>query len=135
MSLKTYRFLCWLVLATAFLAGCAQNGRRVSSETGETQISPEAARKERERPQIEAPRPEPPRPPVVPSQGDCAPPADNKVTFGACCNNTPCVGQCVQAAEGKIECDCFGVRGGCQQGQVCCKIRRGCVPADQCDVP
>jgi hypothetical protein len=72
---------------------------------------------------------------VVPSVGNCAPRADNLVTFGACCNATPCSGQCVATVEGKVECACFDVKGGCPTGLVCSKIRRGCVTPKEAQLP
>lgn len=121
-----------LLGAALVLAGCAESSKRA----GAVQVpsAEEAARREKERPQIEA-SPEPPPLNVVASQGQCAPPADNLVTLGSCCNNTPCSGQCVSGAEGKVECACFGTRGGCPQGQVCCRFRRRCVPPGECELP
>lgn len=72
---------------------------------------------------------------VVPSVGNCAPRADNLVTFGACCNGSSCSGQCVQTEEGKVGCACFEVKGGCPAGLVCSKIRRGCVKPKEAQLP
>jgi hypothetical protein len=119
-----------LLVGPLAVAGCGESNKMSVGDT-----SPEeAARRERERPRIVAPA-EPQRLPVVPGKGTCAPPADNIVILGSCCNDTACAGQCVTVAEGKVECSCFGVRGGCAAGTVCCKFRHRCVPAKECQLP
>ena len=135
MSLKTLRSIGWMFLALALAAGgCAQNSNQKAPQ-GPAHISEEAARRERERPRIEAPPPPPPLR-VVPGKGTCAPKeADNLVTLGSCCNDKACIGQCVAADGDKIECTCFDVRGGCSEGQVCCKFRRGCTLPKDCELP
>jgi len=134
VSLKTMRWIgCTLLALALAAAGCTQNSGKRAPQ-GQTGISEEAARRERERPRIEAP-PAPPPLPVVPSKGNCAPPADNIVILGSCCNDQPCNGQCVAAAGEKIECACFEVRGGCPAGKVCCKFRRGCTLPNDCEPP
>jgi len=82
-----------------------------------------------------------PPPPIVepvtaPSQGDCAPKdANNLTTFGACCNDKPCRGQCVKGEDGRIECACYEVKGGCPPDKVCSKLRRACVPPKEAEWP
>jgi hypothetical protein len=127
------RIGCALLLL-ACAAGCTQNENAERQRAAERMSKEEVARREAARPTIEIPPP-PPEPAVVPSQGTCAPPADNLTFFGSCCNNEPCNGQCVAAEGGKIVCACYGTAGGCSQGQVCCKLRRGCVPAKECEAP
>jgi hypothetical protein len=131
MKTRTLGLVSVALLVTLAAAGCATS--KTAAAPGRD-TAEEAARRERERPRIEA-SPEPPPLNVVASEGECAPAADNLVTLGACCNNTPCSGQCVTAAEGKVECSCFGVRGGCPQGQVCCNFRHQCVPPKECELP
>lgn len=121
-------------LLLAILAGCAQNENARREREAERIPKEEAARREAARPSIEIPPP-PPEPRVVPSQGTCAPPADNLTFFGSCCNGEPCNGQCVAAGETRIVCSCFDTVGGCPQGQVCCKLRRGCVLPKDCEAP
>jgi hypothetical protein len=72
---------------------------------------------------------------VVPSQGTCAPKADNLAVFGSCYNNVACSGQFVKDDAGQIGCACFDVKGGCQEGLVCSKIRRGCVAPLDAQLP
>lgn len=122
------------LLLLACTAGCTQNETAERQRAAERLPKEEAARREAARPQIEIPPP-PPEPQVVPSQGDCAPPADNLTFFGSCCNGEPCNGQCVVAGGTRIACSCFDTVGGCPQGQVCCKLRRGCVLPKDCEAP
>jgi hypothetical protein len=85
---------------------------------------------------ILGPGPQLPKLRTVPSVGDCAPrDADNLVIVGACCNNQPCNGQCVQTETNQIACSCYGVEGGCAPGLVCCRFRRGCYKPEECQLP
>lgn len=65
---------------------------------------------------------------IVHTDAWCAPPH----TFterAACCNNTPCYGQCIRHSPGgPIDCECATIVGGCQNGTVCCDF--GCRAAD-----
>jgi hypothetical protein len=133
VNARTSRTLRTLfALALLVVAGCAQN--RHPDEKGDFRPSEETLRRESERTRIEAP-PQPPEPAVLPSQGDCAPPADNRLTVSACCNGKACIGQCVAGPAGTVECSCYGVQGGCAQGQVCCRMRRACTAPKDCQVP
>lgn len=129
--MKSIRLLVWLFL-TACLVTCAENH---AAKREATKASPEAIRRDGARPVTPAVIPDAPRPPVVASKGDCAPRAEGEATLVACCNNHPCIGECVESAPGKIECDCYGTRGGCEAGLVCCKYRRACVKPEECEVP
>jgi len=60
-------------------------------------------------------------------EGDCAPRFANGMR-GTCINGKPCNGFGVKDQTGKIECECFGTKGGCPEGQVCSVIKRACVP-------
>ena len=121
----------WIV-SLLFLAACATKPQ-APRETDT--VSAEALQRERQRAVVPTPQPPSPRPPVVAGKGDCAPPAKPRVTLASCCNDRPCIGECVEPAPGKIECDCFGVRGGCAAGLVCCQFRRACVKPEDCDDP
>ncbi len=134
MNAKIFRAIASALLILACVAGCAQNENTARQRAAERISKEEAARREAARPQIGQPA-QPPRLAVVPSQGTCAPPADNLTFFGSCCNDQPCHGQCVAEGEGKIACSCFGIAGGCSQGQVCCKLRRGCTLPKDCEAP
>jgi hypothetical protein len=134
MNGKVLRWLGCLLLLLIGVAGCTQNENAGRKSAAERISKEEVARKEAARPQI-APPAQPPRIEVVPSQGTCAPPADNLTFFGSCCNGQSCNGQCVAAGEGRIACSCFGAAGGCSQGKVCCKLRRGCVLPKDCEAP
>ena len=120
------------LMALSLISGCAQNHSARPAEP--THVSPQAAKIERERPALPAPKPEPLLK-VVPSVGECAPPALKGETFGSCCNGKTCNGQCVELEDGSTGCACFDVPGGCAEGLVCCKVRRACVPEDECGVP
>jgi hypothetical protein len=125
---------CILLVLLACAAGCAQNENAGRQRAAERISKEEVARTEAARPRVEIPPPLPELA-VVPSQGDCAPPADNLTFFGSCCNGQSCNGQCVAAEANRIACSCFGVAGGCPQGKVCCKLRRGCVLPNDCEAP
>jgi hypothetical protein len=134
VSNKVWRGFACALLLLACVTGCAQNENAARKSAAERISKEEVARREAARPQIGTPA-QPPRMEVVPSRGTCAPPADNLTFFGSCCNDKPCNGQCVAAGQGKIACSCFGVAGGCSQGKVCCKLRRGCVLPKDCEAP
>lgn len=61
----------------------------------------------------------------------CAPPTSGK-EVAACCNDSPCEGLCYAAADAAIQCECFGIVGGCKNGTTCCSISFGCVPPGNC---
>ena len=60
-------------------------------------------------------------------EGDCAPRFRNGMR-GTCINGKPCNGFGVKDQAGKIDCECFGTKGGCPEGNVCSVTKRGCVP-------
>jgi hypothetical protein len=71
---------------------------------------------------------------VVAGAGSCAPSADGVRNLGACCNDTPCHGQCVvESGRTDTSCSCFGVAGGCGPGEVCCNRTRSCTKLEVCD--
>lgn len=75
-----------------------------------------------------------PRHTVVESRGACAPPADGVRNLGACCNDKPCHGECVVEPESpQVQCSCYGMRGGCPEGEVCCKRFGRCTKLVDCD--
>jgi hypothetical protein len=71
---------------------------------------------------------------LVDSTGDCEPYVSTSILYAACCNGSPCRGKCVAVAEGQVECQCFGIHGGCPLTQVCCRKGIGCVDPNQCQV-
>ena len=66
------------------------------------------------------------RPPVA-SEGDCAPRYANG-SKGTCINNQPCRGFGVRADDGSAVCTCFGLDGGCREGQRCDPQKLACLP-------
>jgi hypothetical protein len=116
-------FLC--VLSVLAITGCKRGADHVVKK----QYIPDSQRAK------VSPWPTPVRFEVVPSKGTCAPKADNLTIFGSCCNDKPCIGQCVKLEDGQIGCACFGVKGGCPEGLVCSKIRRGCVTLLEAQLP
>lgn len=118
-----------LLLGSAFLlialsSGCHRNEHHVKE-----QRIPDSERASL------TPGPTLPRLNIVPSHGTCGPKADNVAVFGSCCNELACNGQCVRDDTDKIGCSCFAVKGGCQNGLVCSKIRRGCVKPIDAQLP
>jgi hypothetical protein len=43
----------------------------------------------------------------------------------ACCDDAPCNGLCYQGNRG-LECECFGIVGGCKNGTICCSWAQSC---------
>ena len=68
--------------------------------------------------------------PVVASKGDSAPRFKNGLT-GSCINNQPCRGFGVLNEKQEAECSCYGLVGGCKEGQRCDTIRKSCVPEEE----
>jgi len=64
--------------------------------------------------------------PAVSSKGDCAPRFKNGLT-GSCINNQPCRGFGVLNEKHQAVCSCYGLVGGCKEGQRCDTIRKICV--------
>lgn len=50
----------------------------------------------------------------------------------SCCNGQLCRGFCEGLADGAIQCSCFGIVEGCDEGQVCCRAFRGCASINVC---
>ncbi|MDH3468870.1 MAG: hypothetical protein OES26_23775 [Gammaproteobacteria bacterium] len=126
------RLIVLSFVALFLVTGCLLNSPKNNVE--EAHISDEAAKIERERASLPPPAKEPIRN-IVPGKGNCAPQALKGETITACCNNKPCLGHCVASSKGTVQCDCYGTKGGCGKGLVCCKFRRACVPADECVGP
>jgi hypothetical protein len=121
-------YVCLLALICAFL--CAVGGCKRKGEHRVNQHRIDDSKR-----QVLGPGPVLRAFRVVPSTGTCAPKADNVATFGSCCNNSPCTGQCVLAENARVECACYDVKGGCAAGLVCSKIRRGCVKPQDAQLP
>lgn len=70
---------------------------------------------------------------AIATDGWCAPDAAISDMFEvtACCNDSPCNGLCYGTDAG-IQCECFGVIDGCQNGTVCCKFKYACTPPEGC---
>src|SRR5262249_28511800 len=80
---------------------------------------------------IRGAKPAPP-PELFYGEGDCAPRFPNGM-HGTCINNEPCNGFGMRSQKGEIECSCFGVRGGCEEGLICSRRYQACVPPQQAD--
>jgi len=66
-------------------------------------------------------------PDAVSTDGWCAPDASTSLEKTACCNDQPCNGYCYAVDSGTgIACGCFGLAGGCTNGQICCKYGLKC---------
>jgi hypothetical protein len=110
-----------LVGAAATLVGCS--GRQPASDR--SQVSPVAQNAPKMQPiPAVAPAKALPR---VPSQGDCAPRYANGGR-GMCINNQPCRGFGVRTENGSAACTCYGLDGGCKEGQRCDAMVLACVP-------
>jgi len=68
---------------------------------------------------------------AVASDGWCAPPDAGK-SVTACCNDEPCQGLCYANDDGGVQCECFGIIGGCPEGSVCCWPLLGCKAPHLC---
>lgn len=112
-------------LACCLTDGCALFRQSADKQSGEKQAVvssvplPSASPYERvqEQPPVE----------LYYGEGDCAPKFANGMR-GTCINNKPCNGFGVKDEKGNLECECFGVKGGCGEGMVCSVIKRACVP-------
>lgn len=69
------------------------------------------------------------RPPVA-SKGECAPRFKNGL-IGSCINDEPCRGFGVLNDQHQAECSCYGLVGGCKEGQRCDAMRKSCVPEEE----
>jgi hypothetical protein len=110
-----------LILAVTILPNCSKRGKGAE----EKRASPVA----KNAPKLEPLTPVPPTPvrERVPSQGDCAP--KYKVGGkGTCINNQPCRGFGVKGENGNPICTCYGLDGGCKDGERCDPQRLKCVP-------
>lgn len=111
------------VILTAFspslFSGCASAKRGGQEHPSVASASPQPGRP------IEV-QPQQPEAELFYGEGDCGPRFPNGMR-GTCINNKPCSGFGVRDAGGQMECDCFGVRGGCGEGLVCSVRRRACV--------
>jgi hypothetical protein len=110
----------FVALALSLLGSCA-SGKQTDREQHPSvaSVSPQPAKP------IEQPR-EPPEVELFYGEGDCGPRFPNGMR-GTCINNKPCSGFGVKDASGNLECDCFGVKGGCSEGKVCSVRKRACV--------
>lgn len=111
-----------IVLAFALQGSCASSNRGSNSNQNYpsvASVSPQPGRPVQ-------PQPEPSMQELFYGEGDCAPRFPNGMR-GTCINNKPCSGFGVKDASGNMECDCFGVKGGCTEGKVCSVRQRACV--------
>ena len=124
-----------LALPALLLAACQQQATPTDQKRNEQRERPNVDDNTSADAQKEPFRPiESPSYTVVASVGTCAPAADGVRNVGACCNDRPCHGLCVIEAGSKdTTCSCFGLRGGCPEGQVCCKRTRSCTKLEVCD--
>ena len=65
--------------------------------------------------------------PRIESEGDCAPRYKNGM-LGACIAGKECRGFGVRDKNGKALCTCYGLKGGCGEGQRCDDEKLACVP-------
>jgi hypothetical protein len=124
-----------VVALPALLTACQQKDSRADQKRDEQRERPNVDDNASGDAQKQPIRPmESPSFTVVASVGTCAPPADGVRNVGACCNDKPCHGQCVVESGSKdTTCSCFGERGGCAEGLVCCKRTRSCTKLEVCD--
>lgn len=61
----------------------------------------------------------------------CAPDA-GFLDLTACCNDDPCVGQCYEGEGKALQCECYGIVGGCKNGTVCCAKTLSCAAFSAC---
>lgn len=133
--MRMLRVAVVMLALPVLIAGCQQRGapsdQRVNEQRERPSVDDNASADAQKQPL----RPiEPPSYTVVASMGTCAPVADGVRNVSACCNDTPCRGQCVIEPGSKdTTCSCFGVRGGCPEGEICCKRTRSCAKLEICD--
>lgn len=63
--------------------------------------------------------------------GSCAP-DDGVGAIASCCGGAKCHGWC--NLEQGAACECFGLVGGCGEGTVCCKQKKGCTSPAGCTI-
>ena len=110
-----------MTLLTSQLVGC--NSRKRASVNANPVISSVPPSLPNPFPSTVAPTPEE----ILYGEGDCAP----RFAYGmrgTCINNKPCNGFGVKSKEGKVICECFGIRDGCPSETICSIMRRACVP-------
>ena len=108
-----------VALAFSLSGGCTSGKRDDREHPSVASVSPQSAKR------IEPPQ-EPKEVELFYGEGDCGPRFPNGMR-GTCINNKPCSGFGVKDASGNLECDCFGVKGGCSEGKVCSVRKRSCV--------
>ena len=108
-----------VALAFSLSGGCTSGKRDDREHPSVASVSPQPAKR------IEPPQ-EPKEVELFYGEGDCGPRFPNGMR-GTCINNKPCSGFGVKDASGNLECDCFGVKGGCSEGKVCSVRKRSCV--------
>lgn len=115
-----------MVAMTLFfsLAGSCDSRKRSSSKDNERPVVSSVALPSPEPLPFIAP---PPREELFYGEGDCAPRFANGMR-GTCINNKPCNGFGVKDEKGALQCECFGVKGGCADGTLCSVTGRACVP-------
>jgi hypothetical protein len=126
---RRFHVLVGVALLAASLAGCGRKAEKPQREGPDhSDLAGRAA------PPQPIPSPPPSRFQVVESRGTCAPPADGVRNVAACCNDQPCQGECVvERGREAVQCACFGVVGGCREGEICCKRLRACMKPEECD--
>src|SRR5689334_14780844 len=124
---KTFHVIGWLSVALVVLSafGCPRISQK---DSGHSVISPVPV--EPGRPIEPAQEPSPLE--LYYGEGDCGPRFPNGMR-GTCINNKPCNGFGVKNEKGEMECECFGVKGGCAEGLICSAIKRACVPLSKAD--
>jgi hypothetical protein len=119
-NIKSFVFrLVFIAFVFSLLGGCPSNKRQDQEHPSVASVSPQQGKP------IQPPQ-EPPKVELFYGEGDCAPRFPNGMR-GTCINNKPCSGFGVKDASGTLECDCFGVKGGCGEGLVCSARKRACV--------
>jgi len=128
--LRGLQFFTAAALLAVATAGCTDRSAEKPQREGPDRT--DLAGRDAERQPI--PAPSEPRFQVAESRGTCAPPSDGVRNVAACCNDSPCHGECVtERGSASVQCACYDVEGGCREGQICCKRLRGCMKPEACD--
>ena len=126
-----------IILTVAGLSSCS------GSKPSSPQAQPKRVFKEAndlpendaKRPRLQLSPPEP-RLEVMASEGECAPKSENELAVGSCYKNTACRGQWARTEKaGPVDCWCYGKKGGCEEGTICCAASHRCTKPENCYVP